>query len=101
MNQLGAGYLFLGHDDLAVEWLEKARAESPNSLITLSNLAVAYSKKGDLAKAKATAAELFRLAPNFRLSNTGQYPFPSSPEAYKKLWREVYMPAAKKAGLPE
>ena len=52
-------------------------------------------------KAKATAAELFHIAPNFRLSNGGFYPFPSSPEAYKKLWTEVYMPAANKAGLPE
>ena len=98
---LGVGHMYLGHDDLAIEWLEKARAESPKNPNVLSHLAVAYAKKGDLAKAKATAAELFRIAPNFRLSNLGFYPFPSSPEAYKKLWREVYMPAAKKAGLPE
>ncbi len=101
MNQLGAAHLFLGRDDLAIEWLEKARAEDPKGLITVSNLAVAYAKKGDLVKAKATVAELLRMAPNFKLSSTGQYPLPSSPEAYKKLWREVYMPAAMKAGLPE
>jgi len=101
MNQLGLGHFLLGHDDLAIEWLEKARAEDPKGLRTLSNLAVAYAKKGDLVKAKATTAELFRIAPNFRLSNGGYYPFPSSPEAYKKLWREVYIPAANKAGLPE
>ena len=101
MNQLGLGHFLLGHDDLAIEWLEKARAEDPKGLLTLSNLAVAYAKKGDLVNAKATTAELFRIAPNFRLSNSGYYPFPSSPEAYKKLWREVYMPAANKAGLPE
>ena len=101
MNQLGVGHFYLGHDDLAIEWLEKAHAEDPKGLVTISNLAVAYAKKGDMAKAKATAAELLRIAPNFRLSNEGLYPFPSSPEAYKKLWREVYMPAANKAGLPE
>jgi tetratricopeptide (TPR) repeat protein len=101
MNQLGMGHFFLGHDDLAVEWLEKSRAQDPKGLLTLSNLAVAYAKKGDLVKAKATAAELFRIAPNFRLSNSGYYPFPSSPDAYKKLYAEVYMPAATKAGLPE
>jgi tetratricopeptide (TPR) repeat protein len=98
---LGVGHFFLGHDDLAIEWLEKARAEDPKGLLTLSNLAVAYAKKGDLVKAKATTAELLRIAPNFRLSNTSYHPFPSSPEAYKKLWRELYMPAANKAGLPE
>ncbi len=98
---LGVGHFFLGHDDLAIEWLEKARAEAPKNPNQLYNLATAYAKKGDLAKAKATTAELFRIAPNFRLSNGGFYPFPSSPEAYKKLWREVYMPAANKAGLPE
>jgi tetratricopeptide (TPR) repeat protein len=101
MNQLGLGHFFLGHDDLAIEWLEKARAENPKAPTLVANLAVAYAKKGDLAKAKATAAELFRIAPNFRLSNLGFYPFPSSPEAYKKLWRDVFMPAANKAGLPE
>ena len=98
---LGLGNFFLGHDDLAIEWLEKARTETPKSPNPLYNLAAAYAKKGDLVKAKATAAELFRIAPNFKLSNGGTYPFPSSPEAYKKLWREVYMPAANKAGLPE
>ncbi|MGE5062298.1 MAG: adenylate/guanylate cyclase domain-containing protein [Betaproteobacteria bacterium] len=101
MNQLGLGHFLLGHDDLAIEWLEKARAEDPKGLLTLSNLAVAYAKKGDLVKAKATTAELLRIAPKFRLSNTSYSPFPSSPEAYKKLWRELYMPAANKAGLPE
>ena len=101
MGMLGVGHLFLGHDDLAIEWLEKARAETPKNPQPLQSLAVAYAKKGDLVKAKATAAELLRIAPNFRLSNSGGYPFPSSPEAYKKLWREVYMPAANKAGLPE
>lgn len=98
---LGVGHFFLGHDDLAIEWLEKARAETPKNPNTLQHLAVAYAKKGDLVKAKATTAELLRIAPNFRLSNAGIYPLSSSPEAYKKLWREVYMPAAKKAGLPE
>jgi len=98
---LGMGHFFLGHDDLAIEWLEKSRAETPKNPNVVQHLAIAYAKKGDLAKAKATAAELFRIAPNFRLSNGGFYPFPSSPEAYKKLWSEVYMPAARKAGLPE
>ena len=101
MMFIGLGHFFLGHDDPAIEWLEKARAEAPKEPNPLYHLAVAYAKRGDLAKAKATAAELFRIAPKFRLSNGGFYPVPSSPEAYKKLWREVYMPAANKAGLPE
>jgi adenylate cyclase len=98
---LGVGHMYLGHDDLAIDWLEKARAENPKNPNVLSHLAVVYAKKGDLPKAKATAAELFRIAPNFRLSNLGFYPFPSSPEAYKKLYADIYLPAAKKAGLPE
>ena len=101
MMFLGLGHFYLGHDDPAIEWLEKARAETPHRPIPLQHLAVAYAKKGDLVKAKAATAELLRIAPNFRLSNGSQYPLPSSPEAYKKLWRQVYMPAAKKAGLPE
>jgi TolB-like protein/class 3 adenylate cyclase/tetratricopeptide (TPR) repeat protein len=101
MNQLGVGHFFLGHDDLAIEWLEKARAENPKAPTLVANLAVAYAKKGDLVKAKAAAAELLRIAPNFRLSNSGMYPSPSAPEAFKKLYVEIYLPAAKKAGLPE
>ena len=98
---LDLGHFYLGHDDLAIELLEKAHGEAPKRPNPLQHLAVAYAKKGALVKAKATAAELLRIAPNFRLSNMSQYPTPSSPEAYKKLWREVYMPAANKAGLPE
>ncbi|HEX2931545.1 MAG TPA: hypothetical protein VHV54_17600, partial [Candidatus Binatia bacterium] len=101
MMFLGLGHFYLGHDRSAIEWLEKAREETPHRPNPLQHLAVAYAKKGDLVKAKGAAAELLRIAPNFRLSNGSQYPLPSSPEAYKKLWREVYMPAAKKAGLPE
>ncbi len=98
---LGLAHFFLGHDDLAIEWIEKARAEAPKNPNMIYNLAATYAKKGDLVKAKATTAELLRIAPNFRLSNGGFYPFPSSAEAYKILWRDVYMPAANKAGLPE
>jgi adenylate cyclase len=101
MMFLGLGHFYMGHDDLAIESLERAHAEAPKRPNPLQHLAVAYAKKGDLVKAKAAAAELLRIAPNFRLSNMSQYPTPSSPEAYKKLWREIYMPAAKKAGLPE
>jgi TolB-like protein/class 3 adenylate cyclase len=101
MLLVGVAHFFLGHDDLAIEWLEKARAEAPKNPNVLSHLAVVYAKKGDLGKATATTSELFRIAPTFRLSNGTFYPFPSSPEAFKKLWREVYMPAANKAGLPE
>ena len=79
MMFLGVGHIYLGHDDLAIEWLEKARAETPNRPNPLQHLAVAYAKKGDLVKAKATAAELLRIAPNFRLSNGTNYPVPSSP----------------------
>jgi Flp pilus assembly protein TadD len=63
--------MYLGHDDVAIEWLEKARAETPKNPNVLSHLAVAYAKKGDQVKAKAAAAELLRIAPNFRLSNLG------------------------------
>ena len=101
MMFLGLGHFYMGHDDLAIEFLEKAHAEAPKRPNPLQHLAVAYAKKGDLEKAKATAAELLRIAPNFRLSNMSQYPTPSSPEAYKKLWKEAYMPAANWAGLPE
>ena len=33
---LGVGHFFLGHDDLAIEWLEKARAEAPKNPNVLS-----------------------------------------------------------------
>jgi tetratricopeptide (TPR) repeat protein len=49
---LGVGHMYLGHDDLAIEWLEKARAETPKNPNVLSHLAVA-TQKGDLVKAKA------------------------------------------------
>jgi hypothetical protein len=41
----GVGHILLGHDDLAIEWLEKARAEAPKNRNPLFKLAAAYAKK--------------------------------------------------------
>ena len=72
---LGVGHLYLGHDDLAIEWLEKARAETPRDPTRCKTLQSPTPRKATWSKAKATAAELLRIAPNFRLSN-GSLPIP-------------------------
>jgi len=78
----------------------KARAEAPKSPLPLQNLAVGYAKKGELEKAKTTTAELLRIAPHYRLSNSNIYPIPSSPEAYKNCGERSTC-RGQEGGVPE
>jgi hypothetical protein len=61
---------------------------------------MAYALKGDTAKARTTVAELLQINPNFKLMEFRK-PMSSSPAAYKEWFEKKYLPAARKAGLPE
>lgn len=49
--------------DRAIEEFQRSLAMDPNHIQTLQNLTVAYTKKGDAAKAKATLAQLESVDP--------------------------------------
>jgi TolB-like protein/Flp pilus assembly protein TadD len=97
---MGEAYFMLGDNDAAIEWLLKAREETPTIPNTYADLAMAYALRGDDAKVYAAMADLRRLAPNFKVPDLSP-PSPSSPAAYKEFWEKKLLPAARKAGIPE
>jgi adenylate cyclase len=92
---LGCSHFYLGNDVTAIEWLSKAIEKSPKFLPPRAALAAAYFRKGDTEKAKATAAELLRMSPEFKISSMAQRVIAP------KLWETKLLPYAKQAGLPE
>jgi hypothetical protein len=65
-------------------------------------LAVAYAIKGESEKAAAAVAEVLKLNPKWNLSNFGNLkPMSASPPAYKEWYETKFLPAGRKAGLPE
>ena len=61
---------------------------------------MAYALKGDDAKTRATVSDLRRLSPDYTLP-TFIRPMSSSPAAYKEHFEKKFLPAWRKAGLPE
>ena len=100
LNGMGLARLVLGQPEAAVEWFMQGRASNPNLARAHAGLAIALASKGDVAAARLAAAGLLRLAPDFRLSETIDAPFASSPSRYRQLYEEVMVPAAKTAGVP-
>ncbi len=98
---MGRAHFLQRHSDLAIEWLLKARASNPRFGRVHAALAAAYAQKGDDAAARFALESLLRVAPNFRLSQSPEAPGPHSPEAYRKLYDDVFLPAARRAGVPE
>ncbi len=100
-SNMGMAHLLQGHSDRAIEWLLKAQASNPKLHRSSARLAAAYAHKGDDAAARLALESLLRVVPNFRLSQSPDAPGPHSPEAYRKLYEEIYLPAARRAGVPE
>lgn len=97
---LGEAYFMLGDYDAAIEWTSKAFALNPAVTSLLATLAMGYVQKGEDAKARAVVEELLRKEPNFRLPEDVK-PRGSTPEAYRKYYERIFLPAWRKAGLPE
>jgi len=100
LTGMGLARLVLGQPEAAVEWFLQARASNPKLARAHAGLAIALASKGDVAAARLAAAGLLRLAPDFRLSETIDAPFASSPSRYRQLYEEVMVPAAKTARVP-
>jgi TolB-like protein/tetratricopeptide (TPR) repeat protein len=96
---MGFSYFMLGDNDAAMEWLLKSLERNPAYSPTYAYMAMAYALKGENAQARAAAAEVRRLDPEIR--PTFIKPFSSSPAAYKEFYENKFVPAWRKAGLPE
>jgi TolB-like protein/Flp pilus assembly protein TadD len=100
LQNMGLAYFMLGDNDAAIEWLLKSIEKNPGWGNAYTYLAMAYALKGEDAKARAAAAEVRRLDPNSKLL-AFYNPNSSSPAAYKKYYDDRFLPAWRKAGLPE
>lgn len=90
----------LGNNDATIEWSQRAVDANRKLTDPYSYLAMAYALKGDDTKARAAVEDLQLADPNFKLTEF-KMPMPSSPAVYKEWFEKKYLPAARKAGLPE
>ena len=78
----------------AISLLKQIVSRSPNLLQAHWNLAIAYSELGREAEARAEAAEILRLSPNFSVEVLRQSAPFKDPDVI-----EPYITALRKAGL--
>jgi adenylate cyclase len=97
---MGWAYFMLGDNDAAVEWLQKSLEANPGFNDTYASLAMAYALKGQDASARAVAADYRRLEPGGTLS-AWRKDASSFPAAYQEYFENRFVPAWRKAGLPE
>jgi TolB-like protein len=99
---IGFAYFMLGDNDAAIEWLQRSLEINPAYVNSYEALAMAYALKGDDAKARAVAEEVRRVNPNETLSSARKENeiFHKSAK-YKEWFESKFVPAWRKAGLPE
>ena len=93
-------YFMLGDNDAAIEWLQKCVETNTGEDYGYAVLAMAYALKGEDAKARAMAAELHRVDPNETLS-WWRKRVSGRPPAFNEYFENKFVPAWRKAGLPE
>ena len=94
--QLGMAYNFTGQYDEAIAVLKKALKRTPDHLLSLLGLTIAYSLADRMEEARATAAEVLRVNPKLSVAHMEK----TAP--YKnKADLDLIMGAMRKAGLPD
>jgi tetratricopeptide (TPR) repeat protein len=92
--QLGMAYNFTGQYDEAIAVLKKALKRTPDHLLSLLGLTIAYSLADRMKEARATAAEVLRVNPKLSVA------YLEKKAPYKhKADLELSMGAMRKAGL--
>lgn len=97
---MGLVRLLLGQIDEAIDCFTRSRAGNPKLARAHAGAAIALAIKGDVPGAQVAAADLLRLAPDFRLSQTIDACLPTSPPRYRQFFEEVLRPGAVLAGVP-
>lgn len=98
-NFISAAYFILGNYQEAIDWGIRCVNDQPTFAYCYEPLAWSYAIMGDQAKAKATVADLLRVAPSYRTSRAvvlSKYANEAERNAYQKE-----ISAAKLAGIPE
>jgi adenylate cyclase len=96
---MGRAYFMLGDNEVAIGWIRKSMEKDSTYFMKHIYLAMAYALKGEDAKASAEATEVRRLNPSEKLSDWKPDSWPSI--AYKEYYENKFVPAWRKAGLPE
>jgi tetratricopeptide (TPR) repeat protein len=98
--RMSFAYMVLGDYDAALKWAIKAAQMFPQKW-TYSSLALAYTFKGEDAKAREAVANLRQLDPEAKISTLDDKPRPGDSALYREFWEKKEVPALRKAGLPE
>ena len=94
---LGLAYIFTGRYEEGVAACKKAVDIQPNNILAQVNLTFAYTVSGREEEARATAAQVLRLDPDFSVAR-----YAKKTLKYKnKSDTERFVVALRKAGLPE
>jgi adenylate cyclase len=72
LSILGFAYRLMGRHEEAMATLKSALSRNPNFIPARAHLLVAYSELGQEAEARAEAAEILRISPNFSLEGVRQ-----------------------------
>ncbi len=103
---LGMAHILVpGHNDQAIEYLGKARADSPRFWWTHLYLAAALGLRGDVDEAKAALAESIKLKPEINSLKSLQAfvarrPWETNPQ-YVALVKKTIDVGLRRAGLPD
>jgi adenylate cyclase len=97
---MGLARLLLGQIDDAIACFSRAREANPKLARAHLGGAIALAARGDVPGAQLAAADLLRLAPDYRLSQTVDACLPNSPPRYRQFYDEVLLPGALSAGVP-
>ena len=94
LSILGYAYRLMGRHEEAIATLKRVLSYNPNFIPARAHLLAAYSELGQEAEARAEAAEILRLSPNFSLEGmTKRLPFRDQTEL------ERFLDGLRKAGL--
>jgi adenylate cyclase len=81
---LGLSYGHMGQYDEAITWCEKAVRQAPDSLLARIMMTAVYSWSGRDEEARAEAAEVLRINPNFSLEKFAKKAGPDLVSALRK-----------------
>ncbi len=103
LSALGRAHMILGNINTSIEWLSKANQINSKVSQIWAYLAVAYAMKGESEKSALAVVEVKKLNPNSNLDTLTFFikPLPASLPSYKEWYQKTYLPAYRKAGLPE
>jgi TolB-like protein/Flp pilus assembly protein TadD len=96
----GFARLQLGETSAASECFFRARNANLKLPRAHVGLAVSLAGSGDIAAARRATADLLRLVPHYRLSQTIDACLPASPPAYRRFYENVLEPGAVLADVP-